>query len=403
MAQPPTTTIDRCHPAQLQALLALAVRPSGDEKEVPMSLLQEGQMIRGTYEVERFLGDGAFAEVYRVKHRFLGRQAMKVFKTVGMAIEEIEHMLDEALMLSRLGHPNIIRVFDANTTETSMGLRGFFTMEYVAGGNLEQFWRSHGQQFVPVETAVEIIWQVCRGLAVAHGEDPPIVHRDIKPQNILVGYDATGLRARLSDFGLAKRVNPLTLLASARGTKAFKAPEVFLDPQSDSCAGDVWALGSTIYLLLTDRLPYADLGELDILESTAFEHALILPSRLNIHVDPLLDQVVTHALALAPQARYPSARELLAALDQWQPRPVGETAQPKHLGGSSLSKTALGLHSLANEAQARRMAQQALLLSRQAGTLGEAADLMEEALNKWPALREQYEYQLKLWRRGIVM
>ena len=93
----------------------------------------------------------------------------------------------------------------------------------------------------------------------------------------------------------------------------------------------------------------------------------------------------------------------VTTLDQWQPRPVGEAAQPKHLGASSLSKTALGLHSPANEAQARRMVQQALLLSRQAGTLGEAADMMEEALNKWPVLREQYEYQLKLWRRGIVM
>jgi len=111
MAKPAITTIDRCTPAQLQALLALAVRPSGDEKEVPMSLLHEGQIIRETYGVERFLGDGAFAEVYRVKHRFLGRQAMKVFKMTGMTIEEIEEMLGEALMLSRLGHPNIIRVF----------------------------------------------------------------------------------------------------------------------------------------------------------------------------------------------------------------------------------------------------------------------------------------------------
>ena len=111
-----------------------------------MGLLHEGQSIRGTYEVERFLGEGAFAEVYRVKHRFLGRQAMKVFKIIGMTIEETEQMLGEAIILSRIGHPNIIRVFDANVADTSMELRGFFTMEYVAGGSLEQYWRSYGQR-----------------------------------------------------------------------------------------------------------------------------------------------------------------------------------------------------------------------------------------------------------------
>ena len=91
-----------------------------------MSLLQKGQIIRDTYEVERFLSEGAFAEVYRVKHRFLGRQAMKVFKRGGMTIQEIENMLGEAIMLSRLGHPNIVRVFDANVLKTDRGLCVFY-------------------------------------------------------------------------------------------------------------------------------------------------------------------------------------------------------------------------------------------------------------------------------------
>jgi serine/threonine protein kinase len=69
--------------------------------------------------------------------------------------------------------------------------------------------------------------QVCRGMALAHAEDPPIIHRDIKPHNILVGYEADGLRARISDFGLAKTVNPLTLLATAAGTLTFKPPRNF--------------------------------------------------------------------------------------------------------------------------------------------------------------------------------
>jgi len=102
-----------------------------------MRLLEEGQTVRDTYEVERFLGGGAFAEVYRVKHRFLGRQAMKVFKRVGMNLEEIHEMLGEAILLSRIGHPNIVRVFDANVLEAAQGTCGYFTMENIPGGAVQ--------------------------------------------------------------------------------------------------------------------------------------------------------------------------------------------------------------------------------------------------------------------------
>src|SRR5437762_5088711 len=135
-----------------------------------MRLLEEGQTARDTYEVERFLGGGAFAEVYRVKHRLLGRQAMKVFKRVGMNLEEIHDMLGEAILLSRIGHPNIVRVFDANVLETPRGTCGYFTMENIPGGSLDKFWRSHGSRFVPVETTIDLVKQVCRGIAQAHRE-----------------------------------------------------------------------------------------------------------------------------------------------------------------------------------------------------------------------------------------
>ena len=163
-----------------------------------MRLLEEGQVIRDTYEVERFLGEGAFAEVYRVRHRFLGRQAMKVFKRVGMDIKEIEEMLGEAILLSQIGHPNIVRVFDANVLQSTRGICGYFTMENIPGGSLDKFWRSHGTKIVPVETAVDLTKQVCRGISLAHREKPPIVHRDIKPQNIIRQRDG---EIFLVDFG----------------------------------------------------------------------------------------------------------------------------------------------------------------------------------------------------------
>ena len=135
-----------------------------------MALLEDGQNLRDAYEVERYLGEGAFAEVYRVKHRFLGRQAMKLFKVPGLTLAELEQMLSEAVLLSKLNHPNIIRTFNADVLELNGQHFGFFTMEYVAGGSLDQFWRSFGQRFIPAQTVVDILTQVCQGLVVAHSQ-----------------------------------------------------------------------------------------------------------------------------------------------------------------------------------------------------------------------------------------
>ena len=365
-----------------------------------MPMLTEGQKVRGTYEVERFLGEGAFAEVYRVRHRFLGRQAMKVFKQTGMSAAETEDALGEAILLSRLGHPNIVRVFDADVVETDSGSFGFFTMEYVAGGSLEQFWKSHGARFVPVETVREIMIQVCRGLSVAHGEKPPIIHRDIKPQNILVGYDGTGLRIRASDFGLAKRVNPLTFLASARGTRAFKAPECFIHPEADSVAGDIWALGCTLYLLLTDRFPFPDSDEKK--GRNALDGARpVAPSRLNPDADRSLDEIVARCLDPDPRGRYSSATAMLDALEAKGREPAAAGISRAEAGHTS--KAAFGPPSAQNEAEGRQLADLALTIAKEPARLSEAADQLEEALNRWPPLRDEFEYRISLWRRGVIL
>jgi len=366
-----------------------------------MALLQDGQTIRDTYEVERFVGEGAFAEVYRVKHRFLGRQAMKVFKRVGMTLPEIVEILGEAITLSRIGHPNIVRVFDANVMETPGGLCGYFTMENVAGGSLDKFWRSHGTKLIPVQTTVDLARQVCRGLSVAHRETPPVIHRDIKPQNILVGYEPDGLRARVSDFGLAKQVNPLTLLATAAGTLAFKPPEAFSDKKGDSCAADVWAIGTTLYLLLTDRFPYKQPNDLGWGSKNLFNEEYIPPSEINPDANVAMDKIIATALALDAKGRFPSAVEFLDALNSWEPG--APCTKRKGAAASENSKVAIGGRQTSqNRAEAEAMASRAVRLQKE-GQLGDAADLMEDAFNKWPSLREQYAPQVKLWRRGISM
>jgi serine/threonine protein kinase len=364
-------------------------------------LLKEEEIIRDTYEVERFLGQGAFAEVYRVKHRFLGRQAMKVFKRTGMKLDEIEDMLGEAILLSRIGHPNIVRVFDANVAETSSGFLGYFTMENVPGGSCEKFWQSHGLNMVSVETTIDLLKQVCRGLSVAHRQNPPIIHRDIKPQNILVGYEAEGLRARISDFGLAKKVNPMTLLASAAGTIAFKPPETFSHSKSDSCAADVWALGTTLYLLLTDRLPFDISTDKGWIAADAFKERYKPASAINPDVNKALDDIIAKALDRNPTKRFQTAMELLAALEDW--KPGFDPIPSRHVYHSQVSKTALGTElSSANQNEAEKMVKNAVELKKK-GRLSDAADLMEEAFNKWPELRERYSPQVRLWRCGISM
>jgi len=386
-----------------------------------MPLLSEGQSIRDTYEVERFLGEGAFAEVYRVRHRFLGRQAMKVFKKEGMSADEVEKMLSEAILLSRIGHPNIVRVFDANVIETAAGLRGYFTMEYVAGGTLDSFWRSFGSRLLPVPTAVDLARQICRGLAVAHSESPPVIHRDIKPQNILVGYEASGLRTRISDFGLARQVNPLTLLASAAGTLPFKPPEVFESARSDSPAGDVYALGVTLYLLLSDCFPYEIGPDFSTIAPSDFDTPPRPLSELNLDVDAALSDIVMRCIRRDRAERYLDARALLAALESWHaepPKPDSQTEFAESVKKKSNVECAASAEKKSHvEAvparapkaapqdlvRASEMARLALKTAREDGRLAEASDLMEEAFNLQPGLRDKYASRVKLWRAGVSM
>lgn len=364
-----------------------------------MQILVPGQMIRDTYEVERFLGEGAFAEVYRVKHRFMGRQAMKVFKAAGATIKDIERDIGEALLLSSIKHPNIVEVYDANVLKTSQGQFGYFTMTYMPGGTLERYWRSFGTELIPVEKVVEVIRQICRGLAVAHLSSPPIVHRDIKPQNVLVGFEDSGIHVRLSDFGLAKQVNPLTQLVSAKGTLGFKPPESL--ENIDSCTADIWAVGTTLYLLLTDEMPFPMLGERDVGDANRFLRPIRPPRIYNVNIDPGLESIIFRCLAASPSDRYPNAKELLGDLEKW--KPSYNSAGTSVSLSRQVSKTAIAErspHDLKGEAQTALA--EAIRIAQDPTKLIPAADLLEEAISKDPALRDRYGTQLQLWRKGIM-
>jgi eukaryotic-like serine/threonine-protein kinase len=366
-----------------------------------MALLAEGFGIKDTYEVEAFLGEGAFAEVYRIRHKFLGRQAIKLLKAPGWSSEEIAGMLGEAVLLSKISHPNIVRVYEANTLGLNGDTYGYFTMEYVAGGSLSHYWQSFGTRLMPAQTVVDIMRQVCRGIAVAHSQSPPIVHRDIKPQNILIGHEVCGIRAAVTDFGLAKRVNRLTLMATSRGTISFKAPEALQDPQGDSVMGDVWALGASLYLLLTDQLPYEIEEGNSHAFSEVFRRSPPPPSRWNALCDAELDRIVLKALHLDPPSRHASASELLSDLESWSPESAKAEVRPTPR--STTSKEVLGSTPQQRAHTARQLALRSIAIAQDSRKLSEAVGLMEQALQESPELGQEYQARLRLWRRGISM
>jgi serine/threonine-protein kinase len=280
-------------------------------------ILKEGDNIQGIYEIDRFLGEGSFAEVYRVNHKFLGRQALKVFKTAETNANKIKEKLEEAVLLSKIGHPNIIRVFDAGIINTTDGQRGYFTMEYVSGGTLDTWIATHEFKRISLKDSIDIIQQICTGLSVAHKKKPPIIHRDIKPQNILINQDLDDLRIKISDFGLAKEVNPLTLLASAKGTPVFKAPEC-LNQNMDSCAGDVWAIGIIFYILVTRKLPFP-IESRDALSSDIWQkYPMVPPSEYNGRIDDELEKIILRALEIKLEERYPNAMAMLKDITLWK-------------------------------------------------------------------------------------
>jgi len=126
------------------------------------------------------------------------------------------------------------------------------------------------------------------------------------------------------------------------------------------------------------------------------------PSRFNPCVDADLDSISLKALGHAPEGRYPSASEFLAALSAWNPKQTADEVGKRAAIGET-TKGVLGMFSPVHEGQARSLAARAVDLARQTNQLGEAADLMEQAVNQWPPLRDRYEYQLKLWRRGVSL
>jgi serine/threonine protein kinase len=261
------------------------------------------QLFADRYRLERRLGAGGMATVQLAFDTRLQRYvAVKLLA---------EHLADdanfaarfrrEALAAARLVHPNVVQVFDFGSDDATG--RQFIVMEYVDGGSCADVLRDRGP--IAPEEAVHVLSQACRGLEYAHRNG--VVHRDVKPGNLLINQDRV---VKLADFGIAKAAeqSDITKVGSVIGTAAYLAPEVSRGEPAGP-ASDLYALGVVAYQLLTGRLPYegASLTDLARLQESG-------PPPRPEGVPAPLAAAVLKALERHPEDRYASGTEMEQAL-----------------------------------------------------------------------------------------
>ena len=166
------------------------------------SQLAPGTELRNTYTVARLLGRGRFADAYLVRHRYMGMQVMKLLVD-GESDADRAEGLSEAFLLSKITHPGIVRVFDANRLEPASGSYPYITMEHVSGGTMAELLADHPEGLA-LDGALEFGRQIAAALGHAHDLPGGLIHRDVKPANILLEPLNPGDYAiRIADFGLA--------------------------------------------------------------------------------------------------------------------------------------------------------------------------------------------------------
>ena len=286
------------------------------------ALLAPGAVLHERYEIMREIGRGGYSIVYQARDRVVGGDVAVKLLVPAPATAHLarERLRREVHAVRGLSHPNIVAVYDLLEEEPW----SFIVMEYVAGSDLHIRVRDRGP--LPPDDAVRVGRDVAAALGAAHRRG--ILHRDVKPQNILL--DAEG-RARLTDFGSAKLDGQLGITGTGAlaGTLAYTAPEVLAGRRGDARA-DVYALGLTLYHALTGSLPgrpSAHLPPAPVPEG--FRPACLAPG-----CPSWLDLVVARATAASAEDRYPTAAALDEALAAAAPGEAGSGARCVLCGGS---------------------------------------------------------------------
>jgi serine/threonine-protein kinase len=296
--------------------------------------MMAGEILASRYELGGRLGVGGMSTVVSAFDERLEREVAIKLLAEHLADDSqfVARFRREALAAARLVHPNIVQVFDFGLDQASH--RHYIVMELIRGQSGAEILREEGA--LDIRDALSIVTQACRGLEYAHQNG--VVHRDVKPGNLLRGEDGV---VKLADFGIAKAVtdeSSITQVGSVLGTAAYLAPEQAAGEQAGPAA-DLYALGVVTYQLLSGRLPY----EAQSLTELALKQQREVPPRLdelNPAVSPQLAMAVDSALALDPRQRPPSADALRHALVDGA-RGVGPDPSTTRVAGPATTATSV--------------------------------------------------------------
>ena len=274
-----------------------------------------GKTIANRYEIISKNGVGGMATVYKAKDKVLNRDvAVKVLKDEFTTDEEfVKRFNSEALAAASLTHPNIVSIYDVGNEEGVY----YIVMELVRGKTLKQIITEEGA--LPWKWSVNIAMQIASALETAHKNN--IVHRDIKPHNIIITEDGV---AKVTDFGIAKAVSNSTITAfgTTIGSVHYFSPEQAKGGYTDA-KSDIYSLGVVMYEMVTGKVPF----DADTSVSVALKHMQeqpVPPMEINENIPKAVNDIILKAMQKEPMARYQTATEMLRDLAKALKEPEGE-------------------------------------------------------------------------------
>jgi serine/threonine protein kinase len=294
----------------------------------------------GPYEIKTLLGAGGMGQVYRARDPRLERDVAIKVLSASLVNEQgyLERFRREARAVAKLNHPNVVQVYDFG----DQGDLTYLVMPLVSGGTLRDY-IAH-RRILPLTEAVSIIEQVGGALQYAH--EHGLVHRDVKPANILMSGEG---RALLSDFGIVRLMQKedtaatLTRMGAFVGSPEYAAPEMIVGAAVDHRV-DVYALGVVLFQMLAGQLPFTSSTPVSLLMMQAQQQPPS-PRSLNPEIPPAVEAVILKALAKKPEDRYQTAAEFVSALKAATIAPTLQPGYPPAAGTMSNMPT-VGVYNL---------------------------------------------------------
>jgi len=285
--------------------------------------VQQGDVVGGRYTIEEVLGRGGMSSVYRAHDRVLERDvALKVLnQALSDDPEHVERFRREARAIAQLSHPNLVTVIDRGLVEECE----FIVFELVRGANLKELLVE--RRALPVEEALGLVRQAARGLGYAHAHG--VVHRDVKPQNVLVDELGT---AKVTDFGIARLLEhdgTITQSGTIMGTSDYLSPEQATGKEVDDRA-DQYSLGVLLFELLTGEVPYDGDGMVTVALKHVHDPVPSVRTR-RPEVSPRVDALVRRMMAKRPEDRFASLDDLISELDECLAESGAEPIDPAAL------------------------------------------------------------------------